>query len=47
MITEQELQVITNDIKNIRMNVAMLMKNLRQIEEYLENKIPKKENENG
>lgn len=46
MINPQEIEVIVNDIKNIRGNVTLLMKNLRQIEEYLESKLPKNEIKN-
>ena len=43
MITEQEINGIVNELKNIRANVAVLMRGIKQIEEYLENKLPKKE----
>jgi len=47
MISEQEIQIIKNDLHNIRMNIVNTLRGLRQIEEYLESKLPKKENENG
>ena len=46
MISEQEIEIIKNDLHNIRMNIVNTLRGLRQIEEYLESKLPKKENKN-
>ena len=43
MINEQELEIIKNDLHNIRINIVNTLRGLRQIEEYLESKLPKKE----
>lgn len=47
MLSEQEITIIKNDLHNIRMNIVNTLRGLRQIEEYLESKLPKKENENN
>ena len=44
--TKQEIEIIKNDLHNIRVNIVNTLRGLRQIEEYLESKLSKKENKN-
>jgi len=42
-ITEQELQTIIQELKNYRANVATSMMRIREIEQFLESRLPQKQ----
>jgi hypothetical protein len=42
-ITEQELQTIIQELKNYRANVAASMMRIREIEQFLESRLPQKQ----
>jgi len=42
-ITEQELQTIIQELKNYRANVAASVMRIREIEQFLESRLPQKQ----
>jgi hypothetical protein len=42
-ISEQELQTIIQELKNYRANVAASMMRIREIEQFLESRLPQKQ----
>jgi hypothetical protein len=42
-ISEQELQTIIQELKNYRANIAASMMRIREIEQFLESRLPQKQ----